>query len=243
MKTLKRTIFISDLHLEETRPDIAQRFVQLLKNCDSSVDALYILGDLFEVWIGDDDNSPFHQEIFNALKSATQNGLVIYFMRGNRDFLIGRKFLRATDCRLLSDEEIIVLYNTPVLLMHGDTLCTRDMAYLKARRKARNRFLQTLFLLLPITYRRKIADKMRAKSLQHTQSASLHIMDVTQSEVVRVMQKHGVNFLIHGHTHRPQFHELSLNHESAERIVLGAWHQKGNMLIWDAAGKKEWIEF
>jgi len=243
IKKYQRTIFISDLHLDETRPDIAQRFSELLKNGDSSVDALYILGDLFEVWIGDDDDTPFYRQIIQALKSATEKGLTIYFMHGNRDFLIGQKFLHATGCQLLSDEEKILLYNTPVLLMHGDTLCTLDIAYLKARKKTRNHFLQTLFLLLPITIRKKIANKIRVKSMQHTQLASADIMDVTQAEVARVMQKHDVHYLIHGHTHRPMFHDFSLNHTKAQRIVLGAWHNKGNMLVWEATGKKELIEF
>lgn len=243
MRQDKRTIFISDLHLDETRPDITQRFFSLLKNCDTSVDALYILGDLFEVWIGDDDDTSFHRDIIAALKLATQKGLAIYFMHGNRDFLIGKKFLYKTGCHLLSDEEKIVLYHTPLLLMHGDTLCTRDIAYLKARKKTRNRILQTLFLLLPIHVRKKMANKIREKSLYHTQSTAAEIMDVTPSEVERTMQKHAVSYLIHGHTHRPMFHEFLLSHTQAERIVLGAWHHQGNMLIWYASGKKEWVEF
>jgi UDP-2,3-diacylglucosamine hydrolase len=243
MINYQRTIFISDLHLEERRPDITQRFLQLLKECDSSVDALYILGDLFEVWIGDDDDSSFHRNIIQALHTASQKGLAIYFMYGNRDFLIGKKFLSQTGCRLLSDETRIVLYGTPVLLLHGDTLCIRDIAYLKARKKARNRILQCLFLLLPLTLRKKIADKMRVKSMQHTQSTPCDIMDVTQTEVERVMQKHDVNTLIHGHTHRPASHEFTLKHEPAVRIVLGAWHHNGNMLVWEASGKKQWVEF
>ena len=235
----RKTLFISDLHLEENRPDITAQFSQLLRNCDSSVDALYILGDLFEAWIGDDEDTPFHREIIHALKSATQKGLPIYFMYGNRDFLIGKKFLHATGCKLLADEEKISLYGTPVLLMHGDTLCTQDKAYLKARKKGRNRLLQFLFLLLPLNWRRNFADKMRAKSAQHTQSASHEMMDVTQREVERVMQKHAVRTLIHGHTHRPAFHSFSMNNSTATRIVLAAWHDRGSMLVWDQTGKKE----
>lgn len=239
---MQKTLFISDLHLEENQPKITQQFLALLASCDASVDALYILGDLFEVWIGDDDDTPFHRSITEALHAATQRGLPIYLLYGNRDFLIGKKFLRDTGCQLLSDEEKIMLYHTPVLLMHGDTLCTRDVAYLKARKKARNVFLQTLFLLLPLTIRKKIADKMRAKSLQYTQSTPLEVMDVTQEEVERVMKAHETHFLIHGHTHRPDFHEFTLPHGQATRIVLGAWHERGNMLVWEASGKKQWIE-
>jgi UDP-2,3-diacylglucosamine hydrolase len=242
MSDRRKTLFISDLHLEENRPDITRQFLQLLHNCDSSVDALYILGDLFEAWIGDDDDTPFHREIIHALNAATQKGLPIYFMYGNRDFLIGKKFLRETGCKLLADEEKISLYGTPVLLMHGDTLCTQDIPYLKARKKGRNRFLQFLFLALPLKTRKNFANKMRAKSAQHTQSAPAEIMDVTQNEVERIMQKHGVNILIHGHTHRPAFHPFSMHGSTATRIVLAAWHDRGSMLMWDQTGKKEWVQ-
>lgn len=238
----RKTLFVSDLHLEENQPTITSEFLQLLENCDSSVDALYILGDLFEVWIGDDNKTPFHQKIIGALKAATQKGLPIYFMHGNRDFLIGKQFLHETGCELLPDEKKIILYGTPVLLMHGDTLCTHDVAYLKARKKGRNRFLQFLFLLLPLKKRQAIADKMRAKSSLHKQAMAMEIMDVTPHEVERVMQKHQVNVLIHGHTHRPAIHQFFIHDAAATRIVLAAWHHHGNVLIWDETGKKEMID-
>ena len=235
-----KTLLISDLHLEESRPDITEQFFSLLQSCDASVDALYILGDLFEAWIGDDDDTSFHQSIIVALKAATDTGLTIYFMHGNRDFLIGKKFLRATGCQLLSDETVITLYGTPILLMHGDTLCTQDIAYLKWRKKARNPILHTLlFLILPLKFRRQFANKMRSKSAQHTHSASPTIMDVTTAEVVHVMEKHQVQCLIHGHTHRPAIHSLTIKQLPAERIVLAPWHERGNCLIWDMHGKKE----
>lgn len=243
MASQRKTLFISDLHLEESRPDITQQFLQFLKTCEATVDALYILGDLFEVWVGDDDETLFHRDIIRALKSATAQGLPIYFLYGNRDFLIGKKFLRETGCQLLADEERIIIYGTPVLLMHGDTLCTHDVQYLKARKKGRNRFLQTLFLFLPLKIRKNFADKMRAKSTLHTRSTTQEMMDVVQEEVARVMQKHTVKYLIHGHTHRPAIHKFSLNKTDATRIVLGAWHQRGNALIWSESGKKEWLEF
>jgi UDP-2,3-diacylglucosamine hydrolase len=238
-----KTFFISDLHLEENRPDSTQQFLQLLKNCHASVDALYILGDLFEAWIGDDDDTPFHRSIIEALHSATQKGLAIYFLHGNRDFLIGKKFLKDTGCKLLAEEEKIILYNTPVLLMHGDTLCTRDVAYLKWRKKSRNPILHTLlFSIWPLALRKRFAQKMREKSAQHTQHAALEIMDVTQEEVERVMQKHQVHFLIHGHTHQPGMHSFTRANATATRIVLGAWHDRANMLVWDASGVKQLVE-
>lgn len=241
MANTRKTLFISDLHLEEIRPEITHQFLTLLNQCDDKVDALYILGDLFEVWIGDDDETLFHKKIMQALKEATNKGLRIYFQHGNRDFIIGKKFLRNTGCQLLPDEKKIILYGTPVLLMHGDTLCTQDHAYLKARKLGHNRLLQFLFLLLPLSTRKKFADKMRAKSARHTQSVPKEIMDVTQSEVERVMQKHNVTHLIHGHTHRPQTHHFTLNNQPATRFVLGAWHECGNAIIWNDAGKSEWI--
>jgi UDP-2,3-diacylglucosamine hydrolase len=236
----KKTLFISDLHLEAERPAITQLFLNVLADAGESIDALYILGDLFEAWIGDDDDTPFHRQIINALKAATQKGLPIYFMPGNRDFLIGHRFLAATGCQLLPDEKKITLYGTPVLLMHGDTLCTRDEAYLKWRKKARNRFLHTLlFLILPLSWRRKMAEKMRAASAQHTKKVTKDIMDVTQEEVERLMQQHHVHTLIHGHTHRPNIHALTINGAPAKRIVLDAWHDHGSVLSWDETGNIE----
>jgi UDP-2,3-diacylglucosamine hydrolase len=243
MSQTHKTIFISDLHLEEKRPDITHIFLQLLSNLDSSIDALYILGDLFEAWIGDDHDTLLNREIINSLKSVTQKGVPVYFLYGNRDFLIGNKFLHETGCTLLTDEAKIKLYGTSVLIMHGDTLCTKDQKYIKARKIMRNSFLKKMFLLLPLKLRKKIAAQLRKTSRQHTSTVSAEIMDVTQDEVERIMQKHNVTFLIHGHTHRPGFHQFSLRHSPATRIVLGAWHEKGNMLVWDTSGKKDILEF
>lgn len=240
---MKKTLFISDLHLNEEQPDIARLFFQLLETCDDSIDGLYILGDLFEAWIGDDDNSPFHRKIMQKLKAATQKGLKIYFMRGNRDFLIGRQFAKKTGCRILSDEEVINLYGTRVLLMHGDTLCTKDITYLKWRNKARNPFLHTLFfLILPLFLRKKIANKMRAASAKYSLKKTMTIMDVTQAEVVRMMEKYKVHYLIHGHTHRPAFHQLTIQNQPAVRIVLNAWHGHGSVLVWDERGERELLD-
>ena len=241
MPNSKKTLFISDLHLEENRPDITAIFLKLLKNCDSGVDRLYILGDLFETWIGDDDDAPFHRSIIQALHAATANGLAIYLMVGNRDFLIGKKFLAETGCLLLPDETKIDLYGTPVLLMHGDTLCTQDVAYLKWRRITTNPLVRAFFLFLPLSIRRNIAAKARTKSAAHTHSANLEIMDVTQAEVERVMQVHNVKVLIHGHTHRPAFYEFMLDGHPATRIVLDAWHEHGSVLIWNDDGTKKLV--
>lgn len=239
---MRKTLFISDLHLDESRPDISVQFLNLLANRDPAIDALYILGDLFEVWIGDDEGLRVNHSVIQALKKATSAGLPIYIMHGNRDFLIGKRFLRETGCQLLPDEAKLLLYNTPVLLMHGDTLCTRDIAYFKARKKARNRFLQQLFLWLPLRTRKKFAAKMRSASMQHVQATAAEIMDVTPEEVERIMQKHAVNHLIHGHTHRLGIHQFAINDAPAMRIVLGAWHHRGSVLMWNEAGSKELVE-
>jgi UDP-2,3-diacylglucosamine hydrolase len=240
----KCTLFISDLHLEESSPQIAQLFVDLLNRCHPGhVDNIYILGDLFEAWIGDDDDTPFHRRIMAGLLRVTEKGIPLYFIAGNRDFLIGRKFCQKTGCKILSAEQVVSLYGQDVLLMHGDSLCTRDLAYLKARRIANNYFLQKLFLCLPLKQRRKIVKKMRESSHRHTSSAPREIMDVTQEEVERVMHPHRVDYLIHGHTHRPNVHSFIVNNAVSTRIVLGAWHEQGSALIWDATGKKQLVAF
>lgn len=239
MTKLRKTLFISDLHLQADCPQITEKFLHLLATADDSIDAIYILGDLFEVWIGDDNATPFHQHIMEALLATSKRGIHLYFMKGNRDFLIGKQFSAATGCELLPDEKIISLYHSPVLLMHGDTLCTRDEKYLKARKLGRNPFIQFLFLSLPLKLRRWIADRMRHKSMKHTQSTNKDIMDVTDAAVIAVMEKHKTQYLIHGHTHRPNAHPLIANGKNGTRIVLGAWHEQAYVLCWDEQGKQE----
>jgi UDP-2,3-diacylglucosamine hydrolase len=238
---MKKTLFISDMHLDESLPHITDEFTRLLTACDSNIEALYILGDMFESWIGDDENTLFHQQITQAIHAASERGIKIYFTHGNRDFLVGKRFLRKTGLRLIPTEEKLTLYGTPVLLMHGDTLCTLDVAYLKARKIGFNPFYQFLFLLLPLKIRNHIRQKMRAKSAAYKKTASREIMDVTQTEVEAVMQKHAVRYLIHGHTHRPATHEFVLNGEPAYRIVLPAWHTHGSVFVWYEDGSKRMI--
>lgn len=234
-------IFISDLHLEEKQPAITDIFLRFLDKQTTDTKAIYILGDFFESWIGDDDISPFTQKIISHLKSATDRGIPIYFLHGNRDFLLGKKFFKATGMRLLPDESIILVDGVKTLLMHGDTLCTEDKAYLKFRKKARNKFFQWLFLLKSLKKRRAIANQYREASQKYIATAPEHIMDVTSSEVERIMTKHQVNLLIHGHTHRQAIHSLKANGKKAERIVLGAWHHQGNALICEN-GERKFVE-
>lgn len=233
------TLFISDLHLDQDHPESAEIFIRFLATDARHASALYILGDFFEAWIGDDDLTPFNQAIIDALHNATVSGLPIYIMHGNRDFLIGKRFLRATGCRLLKDEHIIQLNGQSTLLMHGDTLCREDKAYLRARRLTRHWFFKTYVLMKSLEKRRLMAAHYREKSKAYVRTASSTIMDVTQDEVKRIMLKHGVLQLIHGHTHRRDVHHFELDGKPATRTVLGDWHEQGNVLVCHADGKQE----
>lgn len=235
------TAFISDLHLSSTQPKIIALFLQFLKEYTKQLDALYILGDFFEVWIGDDVLTETDLIIIQALKQATEAGLPIYFMAGNRDFLIGKKFLKATGLIYLKDPYVINLYHNKILLMHGDTLCTQDIAYQKFRRKTRNWLIQKIFLLKSSETRQALANRYRMQSQAHTATTALNIMDVTPSEVIRVMKKYHVTTLIHGHTHRPATHTFLLNGHSAKRFVLPAWHEEGGALMFFPNGQQKWV--
>ena len=229
-------LLISDLHLEEQRPDITRAFLHFLQTRARQAEALYILGDFFEVWVGDDGMSPFQHDIARALRELSDAGTRLYLMHGNRDFLIGRAFCRAAGCTLLKDPSIVHFNGEPVLLMHGDSLCTLDVGYMKLRRLLRNPL--SLFILrnLPLTTRRKLARKLRSESRAQTRMKAREIIDVTPDEVPRIMAEHGVRTLIHGHTHRPAEHALEVNGQSARRIVLGDWDSRGWALQIDEQG-------
>jgi UDP-2,3-diacylglucosamine hydrolase len=228
------TLFISDLHLEESRPEITELFLHFLREQASKADALYILGDFFEVWIGDDHDAPLHQRIIAVLRNLTDSGIPVYLMQGNRDFLLGEQFAKASGCRLLTEPCLIDLYGTRTLLMHGDTLCTEDIRYLKFRSFVRNPFFQKLFLSLPLRWRKKIAQYLRKASEQHTGQAAKNILDTTPAEVERVMEHHQATLLIHGHTHRPSIEFFSNN---KKRIVLSDWDKTGHVLICSPDGE------
>lgn len=236
------SLLIADLHLEEQRPDIAALFFKFLREEAVKAEALYILGDLFELWIGDDDNCPFNQSIIQALAQVRKTGTALYFMRGNRDFLIGKRFERQTGCKILPDEYLVHLGGQLTLLMHGDTLCTRDVKYLKFRKHARNFFVQQFFLWKSLAKRKGLAEQGRKKSADHTKNTAAEIMDVTQAEVERVLAKHQSRHLIHGHTHRPAVHQFSLAGQEATRTVLAPWHEQGSALVCHGDGKQEFIE-
>ena len=229
-------LLISDLHLEEQRPDITRAFLYFLRSRARQAEALYILGDFFEVWVGDDGMSPFQHGIARALRQLSDAGTRIFLMHGNRDFLIGRAFCRAAGCTLLKDPSIVHFNGEPVLLMHGDSLCTLDVGYMKLRRLLRNPL--SLFILrnLPLATRHKLARKLRNESRAQTRMKAREIIDVTPDEVPRIMAEHGVRTLIHGHTHRPAEHALEVNGQSARRIVLGDWDSQGWALQVDEQG-------
>ncbi|HIH4670506.1 TPA: UDP-2,3-diacylglucosamine diphosphatase [Citrobacter amalonaticus] len=224
------TLFIADLHLCTEEPAITAGFLRFLAGEARQADALYILGDLFEAWIGDDDPNPLHREIAAAIKAVVDSGVPCFFIHGNRDFLIGKRFACESGMTLLPQEKVLNLYGRQVLILHGDTLCTDDAGYQAFRAKVHQRWLQTLFLALPLCIRKRVAARMRADSKAANRSKSLEIMDVNPHAVIAEMEKHHVQWLIHGHTHRPDVHPLTANGEPAFRVVLGAWHTEGSMV-------------
>nr|WP_192927001.1 UDP-2,3-diacylglucosamine diphosphatase [Citrobacter amalonaticus] len=223
-------MFIADLHLCTEEPAITAGFLRFLAGEARQADALYILGDLFEAWIGDDDPNPLHREIAAAIKAVVDSGVPCFFIHGNRDFLIGKRFACESGMTLLPQEKVLNLYGRRVLILHGDTLCTDDAGYQAFRAKVHQRWLQTLFLALPLCIRKRVAARMRADSKAANRSKSLEIMDVNPHAVIAEMEKHHVQWLIHGHTHRPDVHPLTANGEPAFRVVLGAWHTEGSMV-------------
>jgi len=228
---------ISDLHLEESRPDITGAFLSFLDEIQARASALYILGDFFETWIGDDENTPLQQQIRLRLKAFSSSGISLYIMHGNRDFLIGEQFCRETGATLLEDPSIVDLYGQRVLLMHGDSLCTRDTAYMKFRQTIRNPAFLTTFLQRPLDERRTTARQLREMSQAGNKGKSMEIMDVTPEEVPKVMMQHQVKTLIHGHTHRPAVHDVALDNKQGRRIVLGDWDREIWFLQVDREGE------
>lgn len=243
MRPLKKTLFISDIHLSTLYPAVWQNLSHLLDQLSPTyIDKVYILGDLFETWIGDDDKTVFHQEVIHQLQDVVGRGIPIMMINGNRDFLLGEKFAKAAGCQLLDDIAVISLYGERVVIMHGDLLCTKDKNYLKMRKIFRNKYLQKLFLMLPLSIRMSIANKIRQRSEQHTQSVAMAMMDVTEAEVIKTMQQHAVRYLIHGHTHKQNLHHVELA-DPAQRIVLGDWHHSGSVLVWDQKQQKQLYNF
>ncbi|MFG0833208.1 UDP-2,3-diacylglucosamine diphosphatase [Aeromonas bivalvium] len=232
------TLFISDIHLSEARPDMTAALLHFLQQEAPGADALYVLGDLFEFWIGDDDPNPLHQEVADAFLALSRRGVPLYFIHGNRDFLLGQDFARRAGMTLLPDPCIIDLYGTRTLLSHGDLLCTRDLGYQKFRRITQLGWLRWIFLRLPLARRRKIAGKLRGQSQQQNAYKAQAIMDVTPLAVDEMLRQHGCRLMIHGHTHRPAIHDVTLDGRAARRIVLGDWFEQGSILICTPGGQR-----
>jgi UDP-2,3-diacylglucosamine hydrolase len=226
--------FISDLHLQESRPDITKAFLGFLENTAYKAERLYILGDLFEAWIGDDDQNNLISEIQAALLK-TNKTTKIFFLHGNRDFLIGTEFASSSGLEILNDPTIEEMFGNRVLLMHGDLLCIEDHDYQAFRKTSRDAKWQDEFLNKSIEERREIAHKLRTISKEATGIKKEEIMDVSATEVIRIMDESAVNLLIHGHTHRPKSHKITVNDKPAERIVLGDWDAYGWYLWMDSS--------
>lgn len=225
------TLFISDLHLDPSRPAIIREFIELIETgARGAFTSLYILGDFVEYWIGDDDKAHGLNDAFDALKRVTQRGIPVFLMHGNRDFLVGENFAKQYGITLLNDPAIIDLYGQSALLMHGDTLCTDDVDYQKFRNMVRDPAWQAGFMNKPLEERRTIVKNLRETSKQATDNKTDAIMDVNQTAVEQAMRKHDVTLLIHGHTHRPAIHEFTLDGHPAKRIVLGDWYEQSSTL-------------
>lgn len=231
------TLFISDLHLEPAHPARTALLLDFLRQQAGSADALYLLGDLFETWIGDDDDAELGLTVAAALQTLTASGVPGFFLHGNRDFLLGERFAAATGVQLLPESVVIGLAGERVLLLHGDTLCTDDVDYQAFRTQVRHPVWQAQMLALPLAQRRGLAGRLRETSRQATGQKAAEIMDVNWAEVERVMRLHNVQHLIHGHTHRPALHSWTLDGQPARRAVLGDWQdEQGSVLCCDELG-------
>lgn len=219
----ERILLIADLHLEEARPGLTRAFHHFLGQHASGASALYILGDLFNLWIGDDDDRPLNREVSAALRALTTKGTAVYLMHGNRDFLLGQDFAAASGAVLLDDTHLLYHHDEVFLLSHGDALCTRDTGYQQFRAQVRQPAWQQRFLAGSLAERRAFAEQARATSSSMNSSKPEDIMDVSPEAVQELMQGRGLSTLIHGHTHRPALHEFQLAGRNCRRIVLGDW--------------------
>lgn len=224
---MKKTYFIADLHLSETQPKLTALFVAFMQQQAPQAEAVYILGDLFDFWIGDDEKSDLIEQVRTQIRQLTEQGIPCYFQHGNRDFLIGKQFARSCGLQLLPDYHLVDLYGEPTLLCHGDTLCIDDVKYQTYRKKVHQPWRQWLFLHLPLKVRLKIAEKIRHKSRTDKQQKSAEIMDVNPDFVQHIFAQFKVKRMIHGHTHRQKIHQIPPHFE---RVVLGDWGETASIL-------------
>ncbi|WP_234494057.1 UDP-2,3-diacylglucosamine diphosphatase [Vibrio maritimus] len=232
------TLFISDLHLSPQLPQTTECFVNFMRNEAVHADALYVLGDLFEFWIGDDDPSDFAATIKQEFRQLTDKGVPTYFIQGNRDFLLSHRFCKETGMTLLDEHTVIDLYGRKAVILHGDTLCTDDIKYQKFRAKVHMPWLQWIFNRLPFFTRRRIVNKIQGDIREVKTTKSLDIMDVNQDEVVALMHTSETDLMIHGHTHRPGTHHFDANGQAMTRIVLGDWYEQGSVLVCDPQSQR-----
>jgi UDP-2,3-diacylglucosamine hydrolase len=230
------TLFISDLHLEADRPEIGEQFLDFLDEEAADAEALYILGDFFEYWVGDDDPDEYYASIKRSLRAFTDSGVPVYFMHGNRDFMIGETFAEETGVTILPDPYPLDLFGKRVLLSHGDALCTDDTEYQKVRTMTRNPDWQAMILAKPLEERIAIAKQARARSQDRNKTLSESIVDVNADAVRQTISEYGVEILLHGHTHRPGIHGVEVDDRFAKRVVLGDWYDQGSVLRWDEDG-------
>jgi len=234
---MDHSLFISDCHLCESRPSVINAFIEFLAHTAIHADALYILGDLFEYWAGDDAiNHGVHAPIINALKHLSLQGVSLYVMHGNRDFLLGNGFTQATNATILPDPTLVSLYGQLTLLSHGDILCTDDIDYQHFRQEVRSDAWQTQFLNQPLSERVAYIESVRQKSDQEKSIKSMQIMDVNPTAVTELLASHGYPTLIHGHTHRPMQHQYQIDQHTCTRWVLGDWYEQGSYLRVDKQG-------
>ena len=221
--------FISDLHLSENTPSVTEGFFEFLKTAAQELSHLYILGDLFEAWVGDDDDSQHAMSVMQKINHATRNGLEIFFIHGNRDFLCGQKFAEQSNLTLLPDPFFLNFFDQKIALSHGDNFCTEDLEYIKFKKEVRSEKWQKEFLQKPLDDRLNIASNMRDASQKNNSNKDISIMDVTPNAIQEFFVEHRIDLLIHGHTHRPNTHQIN----SGTRIVLGDWHKTGWCLMLD----------
>jgi UDP-2,3-diacylglucosamine hydrolase len=226
-------LFVSDLHLDAAAPEAVDQFLNFLLTHVADAEALYILGDLFEAWVGDDDPDPTKARVCEGLRALTATGVGCFVLHGNRDFLIGRDFCRRTGSRLLADPVVADLDGERVLLTHGDALCTDDHSYQELRSTVRTPEWQRRFLALPVADRELIANQARAGSKEHVSRTIPNIMDVNQDAVSTAYRATKVRRIIHGHTHRPGVHDTAIEGEAAQRLVLGAWYEQGSYIRYE----------
>ncbi|MBS0396945.1 MAG: UDP-2,3-diacylglucosamine diphosphatase [Proteobacteria bacterium] len=229
-------LVVSDVHLDAARPEIAAQFRAFLAGPARAAEALYVLGDLFEVWIGDDDPDPHKRAVIADLRALADAGVALYFLHGNRDFLLGRRFCEETRGTLLTDPTVVERDGRRALVTHGDALCTDDAPYQRLRALVRDQGWQAQFLALSVAQRQALAREARAGSQAHTQAQPAMLMDVNPDAVARVFRDAGVDTIIHGHTHRPGVSGVVVDGRDRTRIVTGDWYSQGSCLTWDAAG-------